>query len=216
MSSVNVLVIRTNHGFWQTMLDVVEGLHGAHLVAETALLADVARLSERHSPDLIISPASIHDESTLPSLKEIRRRRGAGVRFVVIDWTLDNRDEVRGFLALDPAGYFVWQELGSFALGPYLETIMTGATVVGQAVKRLHATASAVGSDLEAELPRITERQREVLRMLATGLTRKEIKEQLAVSAETVQRDIHNLREAFYARTGDEMMFKATCYGLAH
>jgi DNA-binding NarL/FixJ family response regulator len=57
------------------------------------------------------------------------------------------------------------------------------------------AQAGAQGSPTPVEAPPLTEREREVLRWVATGLQNKEVAQKLGISLATVRNHIHNILE---------------------
>ena len=61
--------------------------------------------------------------------------------------------------------------------------------------------------------PVLTEREREVLRCVADGLSSKEAAQQLGIAPRTVDRHIENLRHKLRARNKTHMVAKALASG---
>jgi LuxR family maltose regulon positive regulatory protein len=74
-----------------------------------------------------------------------------------------------------------------------LETLLElGAETVAEAARRL-LEGSIRSADAAAPLPHLTPREREVLRLVADGLTNRQIAERLVVSEHTVHRHVTNI-----------------------
>lgn len=57
-------------------------------------------------------------------------------------------------------------------------------------------------------LPQLTQREREVLTLIAQGLSNKEIAGRLCISTNTVQNHTYNLRQKLAARNRTEAVYK--------
>lgn len=71
-----------------------------------------------------------------------------------------------------------------------------------------------MGSADASELPKLTDRECEVLRYVATGLSNKEAAIQLGIAPRTVERHIENLRNKIRARNRAHMVAKAIGMGV--
>ncbi len=99
---------------------------------------------------------------------------------------------------------------------------------VADAIRRVHAgepvfTASLAGLVLnefrrlsrpEAEEPRLTERENEILKLVARGYTYREIADKLVVSPKTVQNHVQNILTKLQLRKRYELMRYAISKGL--
>ena len=75
---------------------------------------------------------------------------------------------------------------------------------------------SDFGNADPSELPKLTHRECEVLRYVATGLSNKEAAIQLGIAPRTVERHIENLRNKIRARNRAHMVAKAIGMGVLH
>lgn len=68
--------------------------------------------------------------------------------------------------------------------------------------------------DRDEDVPVLTNREREVLRCVATGQSNKEMAKDLGIAPRTVERHIENLRHKIRARNRAHMIAKAIAYGV--
>jgi DNA-binding NarL/FixJ family response regulator len=160
-------------------------------VAATA--ADAAELHEavaRHLPDVALVDIRMPPTYTDEGLAAAERIRAAfpQVGVLVLSQHLDARYALRVAEA-NPArtGYLLKDRVtDSRALFDALERIAAGGCVIDQAVAEgLVSRASAL-----ARIDELTEREREVLALVAEGLTNRAIAERLVVTQKTVETHI--------------------------
>jgi two-component system, NarL family, nitrate/nitrite response regulator NarL len=137
-------------------------------------------------PDLALIDLSMPGSG----LEAVRRIAGAspGVRIVVLTAS-ENDDDVMAALAAGAKGY-VLKGVGSESLVEVLDAVMRGESYVPPslaarmlAAMRQPASRSA-GSD---RLARLTEREDEILRLVASGLSNKEVGLRLDLQEKTVK-----------------------------
>ncbi len=160
-------------------------------VAATA--ADAAELHEavaRHLPDVVLVDIRMPPTYTDEGLAAAERIRAAfpQVGVLVLSQHLDTRYALRVAEA-NPArtGYLLKDRVtDSRALFDALERIAAGGCVIDPAVAEgLVSRASAL-----ARIDELTEREREVLALVAEGLTNRAIAERLVVTQKTVETHI--------------------------
>ena len=99
---------------------------------------------------------------------------------------------------------FVLKEAPLFDLHRALETVAGGGTYVDPVLAGALATA-----EVAQKLPALTQREREVLRLLADGQSNEEIGKQLFISPETVRTHVRKAMDKLEADTRTEAVAKA-------
>lgn len=61
--------------------------------------------------------------------------------------------------------------------------------------------------------PGLTERERQILELVADGLSSKQVAQQIGIAPRTVDRHIENLRHKMRARNKSHLIAKAVAYG---
>jgi two-component system response regulator NreC len=174
------IVIADDHSVVRRGLrQVLEAEGGFEIVAEAADIEGARRYVRGHTPDVLVLDLNMPEGSSLDSVPDIRAD-SPGTQIVVL--TMQN----------EPA--YARQALSSGVLGYVLKDAADEELV--EAVRRAAAGDSylnpRLGARVAAEPPPgppggLSEREAEVLRMIALGHTNAEIAEQLYLSVRTVE-----------------------------
>jgi len=164
--------------------------NGVEVIATAADAAELHEAVARHLPDIALIDIRMPPTYTDEGLAAAERIRAAfpQVGVLVLSQHLDARYALRVAEA-NPArtGYLLKDRVtDSRALFDALERIAAGGCVIDQAVAEgLVSRASAL-----ARIDELTEREREVLALVAEGLTNRAIAERLVVTQKTVETHI--------------------------
>ncbi len=139
-------------------------------------LAQVAALA----PDIVLMDISMPEMDGLEATRQIKAR--SPQTRVLILTQHDSREYVLALVRAGAAGYILKKSGGAELLNAIRAVATEGAF--------LHPSASRVLidqiDDSAAQPPRLTEREKQVLRMVADGKSNKEIAQELCLSAKTV------------------------------
>lgn len=171
---------------------LVEGTD-IEVVAEAANGVDAVRLALEHNPDVVLLDVRMADGDGLTALEQIKAQRPNMP--VLMFSTYDNPTYVARAVALRASGYLS-KEMGREELISAIRQVAAGGDAWKREELRRVTGALAtprVGADVDAPL---TQRENEVLRQVAMGLTNKEIANSLGISYETVKEHVqHVLRK---------------------
>lgn len=177
-----------------------------------ALLEDGGRLRVSHAvddleqameslagstPDLVLIDLSRPQETSLERLRELSRHDD-GMRVVVLGLR-DEEDALLRCIEAGAAGY-VLQESSLQDLFSALDRVLAGEVFCSQRVtysmfRRLGRLAREHRRREQVEALDLTPRELEVLRLIADGLTNRQIAERVCLSIYTVKNHVHNLLE---------------------
>jgi DNA-binding NarL/FixJ family response regulator len=162
-------------------------------------LTEGARLADRVGADIVLVDLTeaggdltglVHVVG--PSVWDARRRRA----IIVLSATEDD-DAVMGALQAG-AGAFLLKDLGPEELVAAIRTVAAGGALLTPSVTRRlldrfadRFATEATGS--RSRVPRLTDREREVLCLLAAGLSNREIAERLFLTEATVKSHVSSL-----------------------
>lgn len=178
-------------------------------VVETAGTVEAALLAvERATPDVLLLDLTLGEEDGLDVVRRLREG-GNGVGVLVLS-AHDTAQHLRDALAAGASGYLVKTSTVEVLAGG-VRGISRGETVIGEEfVSKLLAGARA-GAPHHSEM---TERERQVLALVAEGLGNREVGEQLGIAGRTAQKHLENLFRKFDVHDRTELVTKAFRAGL--
>jgi DNA-binding NarL/FixJ family response regulator len=144
--------------------------------------------------DLVILDINLPDMSGIEFCKTAKIRLH-GIKIVAVT-TLAQRHIIEQMLDAGVDGFILKTSGTDDILNGVLKVLNTGELYLGKGVKDLIKGISAENNDL----PMITKRESEILKLIADGLTNQEIGEKLFISPLTVDTHRKNLLLKFNAR----------------
>jgi DNA-binding NarL/FixJ family response regulator len=212
---IRVMVV-DDHPMWRDAVarDLAEA--GYDVVATAADGAQALRVIGAARPDVVVLDLQLPDASGVEVTRGMRAAYPAA-RVLVLSASGEQQDVLDAVKA-GAVGYL----LKSAALPDFLDAVRRtadgdavftpglAALVLGE-FRRL-ASAPAVGA---GDAPSLTERETEVLRMVATGMSYKQIASRLVLSHRTVQNHVQNSLGKLHLHNRVELVRYAIEHGLA-
>ena len=182
------------------------------VVAEAGGRSEALRLLDRVQPDVILLDLKLSadlDAEGLELCSEILARR-PGSRVVILSTFLDenllNQSLRRGAKA------YVLKEVDVVELVRIIRAVSRGESGFdSRSAEMVRALVAHSGDSLESDL---TAREREVIGLLAHGLTNREIGTQMFVSESTAKFHVHNVMRKLGVRRRAEVAYAAGKLGL--
>lgn len=163
---------------------LLQSISGVEVVAEAGEGAELLTLVGSLLPDLVITDLSMPGMDGITALREIHRTHPA-IPVLVLSMT-DACETVRHAIESGACGYLL-KGAPQFELEQAIRSVMTTGSYFSPAVaQRLLQPAEPTPAD------ELTERQLQVLKLLAGGRAAKEIAYELGLSVKTV--DVHRAR----------------------
>jgi DNA-binding NarL/FixJ family response regulator len=170
---------------------VLEATGDIEVVAEAANGADAVAAAQRHAPDVVLMDVRMPEMDGIEATRRLPRQRV----LILTTFGLDEyiiaalRAGASGFLLKDAPTAQVVDAVRAVAAGDAVLSPAVTRQLLDQVGRRLPAAVSRADEGLD----QLTEREREVLRMLAAGLSNAEIADALVVSEATVKSHVSNL-----------------------
>jgi DNA-binding NarL/FixJ family response regulator len=169
------------------------------VVGEATTGAEVLPLVRRLRPDVVLMDVRMPDVDGIQATRHILGAVADPPRIVVVT-TFENDDYVYDALRAGASG-FLLKRTRPDEMVQAIRLVAHGDTLLfPAAIRQLVAGRSAAGrrtgawsSGAQALTASLTEREAEVLRLMATGLSNAEIAARLRVSAETVKTHVSNV-----------------------
>lgn len=158
----------------------------------------------QHQPDIILMDINLPDKSGIDLCKEVREKYPSV--FVLGLSTFNQQSIIRNMIDNGASGY-VLKNADKTELLEAIKTVMSGKNYLSHEV-------SLSLRESDNNLPPVTRREKEVLQLIAEGLTNTEIAEKLFISIPTVNTHRKSLLEKFDAKNTAILIGKASKQGL--
>jgi DNA-binding NarL/FixJ family response regulator len=170
---------------------VLEAAGDIDVVAEAGTGAEAVDAANHHAPDVVLMDIRMPEMDGIEATRRLPRQRILILTtFGLDEYIIDAlRAGASGFLLKDAPTAEVVQAVRAVAAGDAVLSPAITRQLLDQVGRRLPA---AVDRTPDA-LAQLTEREQQVLRMLAAGLANAEIAEALVVSEATVKSHVSNL-----------------------
>ena len=185
MGLITRVLLADDHSMFRDALrTIIESQGSAKVVAETGDGREAVELAREHRPDIAVldlwMPRLSGEEATRQIVDS-----GAGTRVLILSMHEDSKP-VRGAFRAGALGYVV-KSAASGELLDAIAALRAGRTYVSPTVA--HHLVSALDEEQPAASPlaSLTEREREVLHLIAEGLSTKEVATQLGISTKTAE-----------------------------
>ncbi len=212
---IRVMVV-DDHPMWRDAVarDLIEA--GYDVVASAADGAQALRITGAARPDVVVLDLQLPDMSGVEVTRGLRAAHPA-VRVLVLSASGEQQDVLDAVKA-GAAGYL----LKSAARPEFLDAVRRtadgdavftpglAALVLGE-FRRMAAAPTGDGGDAL----QLTERETEILRMVATGMSYKQIAARLVLSHRTVQNHVQNTLGKLHLHNRVELVRYAIEHGLA-
>jgi DNA-binding NarL/FixJ family response regulator len=186
---MRVMVV-DDHPMWRDSVGRDLGEAGFEVVAATGEGAQAVRIAAAVRPDVVVL------DLQLPDISGVEVTRGVlaanpGAKVLILSASGEHHDVLKAVKA-GATGYI----LKSASRGEFLDAVRR--TAAGDAVFSPGLAGLVLGefrrlaSDPAPDTPRLTDREAEVLRMVGTGMSYKQIAERLVLSHRTVQNHVQN------------------------
>ena len=211
------ILIVDDHPFFREGLKSLLVRHsGYRVVGEAGNGYEALEKAKELKPDLVIMDISLPDGSGIDVAQEIRELL-SGTKIVILSMHLKIdyivkafRSGAIGYITKDSATEKLLECLETVSRGEYFMDSSLSHAVVENLVKAREQETDVASANYSA----LTPREQEVLRLLAEGLSAKEIADKLFISQKTVENHRTNIMNKLHLHSTVELIRYAAKYGL--
>ena len=204
---IRVALVEDHHLVREGLRLALAGAEGFEIVGEAASRAGALELVATTKPDVLLLDLTLPEGDALPLLESLPAIQ-PGLRVIILTMHSDP-ETVRQALAAGAWGYLV--------KGAHLEELYAAIRAVARGQRYLHS--SVTGAVVEDSIRwyrsgPLSAREREILRLAASGHAPSEIGTMLGISVHTVRRHIANVSEKLGLRGNNALTRYAIRSGL--
>lgn len=158
------------------------------IVGEASQGEEALSLIEPLQPDLVLLDNNMPQMNGIETLRRLRAMHYTGK--VLLFTVSDAEDDIRDALRLDADGYLL-KDMEPELLIQYIRDALNGALVISPGLTQV--MAQALRAPARQAVVELTERERQVLKTIASGFSNKVIGHKLGITEGTVKVHVKNL-----------------------
>lgn len=208
----SVLIADDHEILREGLRSLLERERDIKICAEACDGFEALEMVEKHRPDVLLLDVTMPKLGGLETLERVRSEF-PGVKTVLLSVHAD-AVLVRRALSMGADGYVI-KSAGVGEIPAAIRSVARGERYFCAGIERQIAGRDGRGAPTSEERPaRLSRREQEVLRLIAAGLTAREIAVELAISAKTVEAHRTSLMRKLGVRKATELVRHAVRQGL--
>ncbi|WP_086055602.1 response regulator transcription factor [Protofrankia coriariae] len=192
MEPVRVFVLDDHEIVRRGMRELLESQGDIKVVGEAGLAAEALRRIPALRPDVAILDARLPDGSGIDVCRDIRS--GTPEVPCLILTSHDDDEALFAAIMAGAAGYVLKQIRGNDLIGA-VRTVASGQSMLDPAVTQRVLTRLRDGAPEDRLLSTLSERERQILGLIAEGLTNRQIASRIHLAEKTVKNNVSSILE---------------------
>jgi DNA-binding NarL/FixJ family response regulator len=214
MSFLAVLIADDHPLFRKGMRSLLETMPGITLVGEAKSGQEAVEMALAHQPDIVLMDLQMPDGSGLTATRELNKLSPT-TRILVVTLFEDD-DSIFTALRAGAHGYIL-KDADEEEMVRAIRAVGEGEAIFSPAIAtRLMDYFAATRQQVpQAIFPELTEREREILTLIARGESNAAIAEQLVISLKTVRNHVSNIYNKLQVADRAQAAIRARDAGLS-
>ncbi|MDR1359034.1 MAG: response regulator transcription factor [Coriobacteriales bacterium] len=197
-NKTTVLIADEQALYREGLSELVAKWHDFEVVGEAKNGLEAVEFCRKHQPDLVIMDVAL---PVMDGIEAARIITGEYPQILVVMLSLyANTEKVLAAVHANVRGYLL-KNIHTRQLHNRLQAVVAGhaalseevAALLLDVVRRQQMIAAAAGSEAERALSLLTDHEKKILRLVALGLSNKEIGARLYVSESTVKKQLNSI-----------------------
>lgn len=210
MPEIKVLLVDDHQLFRLGLKKMLESYKHIEIVGEASTGAEAIKTSEQILPDVVLMDLQLPGEVT--GTEAIRRIKGLLPKIEIIALTMYQDDEhLFEAIKAGASGYLV-KNAPVDELVRNIEAVSRGESLLDPGIsRRILNEFSSFGKEKREEtyFEKLTQREMQILKLIADGMANKEIARQLLVSEKTVKNHITNIYQKMHVNARTQAVVQA-------
>lgn len=203
---IRILIADDHQMFIDGLRSLLEGSEDICVVGEASNGLRVVELCDSQEVDIVIMDINMPEMDGIQATREVLRKHPS-VRVLGLSMYND-REYISDILKAGARGYIL-KNTGKETLLNAIRTLQAGGNYLGEDVGRTLLNSFIKNPGVGEVVEKLSDREKEVLECIATGLTTHEIADQLFISKNTVETHRKNLLYKLKARNTAELVNNA-------
>lgn len=200
MTKIKVFIVDDHYMVIEGIRSLLQNEEGIEWAGHATNAASCLAFLQQQLPDVILMDINLPDKNGIDLCKEVKEKYPSV--FILGLSTFNQQSFIQKMMNNGASGY-VLKNATQEELMEAIETVSKGKTYLSDEV------ASSLRKELPSEIPVVTRREKEVLLLIADGLTNAEIAKQLFLSTTTVDTHRKNLLAKFDVKNTASLIKKA-------
>src|SRR5689334_13344345 len=206
MDEIRVFLLDDHEIVRRGIADLLEADPELSVVGEAGTAAEALRRIPAVRPDVAVLDARLPDGSGIDVCRDIRSAHPE-IRCLILT-SYDDNDAIFAAVMAGASGYLL-KEIRGNSLLDAVRQVAAGKSLLDPSVTERLLTRLREGTPRDEKLESLTAREREILALIADGLTNRQIGEKLFLAEKTVKNYVSGL----LAKLGMERRTQAAVYG---
>ncbi|MEA3020467.1 MAG: hypothetical protein QOI47_1991 [Actinomycetota bacterium] len=208
---IRVLIVDDHALFRRGLMLVLESEDGIDVVGEAEDGEEAVAKAEQLAPDVILMDVRMPRVSGIEATRRLAET--LPTTKIIMLTVSDEEDDLYEAIKSGATGYLL-KEISIEEVADAVRAVMQGQTLISPSMAskliaefaNLSKLASSRGS---GSVPRLTDRELDVLRLVAQGMTNRDIAEQLFIAENTVKNHVRNILEKLHLHSRMEAVLYA-------
>ena len=212
MDTLTVLIADDHPVFRKGLRALLASLPSTELIGEAINGEEAIELAEQLQPDVVLMDLQMPGGGGLPAIRQIVQT-SPHIRILVVTMFEDD-DSVFAAMRGGARGY-VLKDMNDEDIERAILAVGNGEAIFSPAIAQRMMNFFSARPDLPADIfPELTESERNVLRLMAQGISNEAIAHQLSLSTKTVRNYVSNIFSKLQVADRAQAIVKARDAGL--
>lgn len=192
MGVIRLLIVDDHEVVREGLRALLARQKGLEVVGEAGSAAEAVDKARRYAPDVVIMDVRLPDGSGIEACREIRAERPE-TRVIMLT-SYPDEEAVFASIVAGASGYLL-KQVRTQVLIEAIEAVARGASLLDPAVteKVLERIRKMGMGAVDEQLSQLSEKERQILTLIADGSTNKEIAKIVCLSEKTVKNYVSNI-----------------------
>jgi two-component system response regulator NreC len=194
MSSIKIMLVDDHEIVRAGLRMLLDAQEDIRIVGEASSGAEAVKLVQSCQPDVVLMDVTMKDMNGIEATRQLKT---ISPSTVILALTIHEEEEYFFQMLSAGASGYIPKRAAPEDLLQAIQTVQKGGVFlhssVASALVEDFLERSSTNSTAKAELSNLTDREQEVLTLIAEGLTNKQIGERLGISPKTVARHRDNI-----------------------